>query len=189
MQQGMYFQDMDPAYKTVPTPTTVFGYTHGMIQAIYDVAFHKLIDPTKKSGTPYEIAVGKSTAKLASCFPCSVFMEATNYPASSTHLGRGECWAPLYPESPSGPIDPTTKQNQARILSNSAWADYCKKIIDLGLKCVFETQLQTQKHKDSLKALNAYVGGKTPIMYANLILDAVTVQMPEADRINQTLNA
>jgi hypothetical protein len=188
-QQGMYFQDTDPAYKAVLTPTTVLGYTHGMIQAIYDVAFHKLIDPTNKAGTPYEIAVGKSTAKLASCFPCSIFMEATNFPASSTHLGRGECWTPLYPESPSGPIDLTTKQNQARLLSNAAWADYCKKIIDLGLKCVFDAQLQTQKHKDSLKALNAYVAGKMPMIYANLILDAVTVQMPEADRINQTLNA
>ncbi|NOK12998.1 hypothetical protein, partial [Corallococcus exercitus] len=98
-QQGMHFEGPAPQ-----RGHDICAYTHGMIQAIYDVHFQKLandLSPTKKTpynpGTPYEIAVGKDTTKLASCFPCSIFMEATGHPASSTHLGRGESWSPLYP--------------------------------------------------------------------------------------------
>ena len=66
------------------------GYTHGMIQAIYKAYS---LGP---SCAPYEIAVGDQTTKMASCVPCTLFMLAQGYPPTSTHLGRGESWAPLY---------------------------------------------------------------------------------------------
>ena len=61
------------------------GYTHGMIQAIYDCV---------QRGpwcTPFEIAAGpKTTTKMASCFPCTLLMYAAGFPPSAIHLGRGE---------------------------------------------------------------------------------------------------
>ncbi|MBZ4333446.1 hypothetical protein NR800_06335 [Corallococcus interemptor] len=193
-QQGMHFEG--------PTPQRghdICAYTHGMIQAIYDVHFHKLANdtsPNKKTpynpGTPYEIAVGKKTTKLASCFPCSVFMEATGHPASSTHLGRGESWSPLFP-----PPGSTTTQHKAWQACNTQWQDYCKTIIDAGLQCLKKAPAQVKDEwKASVGALDLYLNGpngvnKTPATaaqaYANLLLDAVTVHDSEVRRIDRAL--
>ena len=67
-----------------PTVDDIATYTHGMIQAIYKAYG---LGP---SCTPYEIAVGDQTKKMASCLPCTFFMVATGYPPNSIHLGRGE---------------------------------------------------------------------------------------------------
>ena len=73
---------------------SVVGYTHGMIQAIYESAW------TGPWCTPYEIAVGTETTKLASCFTCTLFMYANGYPPSAIHLGQGASWVPWYEVRP-----------------------------------------------------------------------------------------
>lgn len=181
--EGMYFQDQDTQrpVKSGLLLDDVIGYTHGMIQAVYDVVW-------RGGGTPYEIAVGNDTTKLASCFTCAIFMEATGFPASSTHLGRGESWCTINPAE-SG----NTTQNAARTKCNDQWALYCQKIINRGITCMESknTNLVTQDHKPSFKALQEYLSDKnTPQAaydYANLILDAVTIHNSEFKRINATL--
>ena len=82
-----------------PTTADIAAYTHGMIQAIYK---GYSLGP---SCTPYEIAVGAVTTKIAVRIrvPCTLFMVAQGYPPTSIHLGRGESWAPLYqPYNPGG---------------------------------------------------------------------------------------
>ncbi len=179
--QGMYFQDEDmvryPRQRKLG-PGDIVGYTHGMIQAIYDVAW-------RKAGKPYEIAVGNQTTKLASCFTCAIFMEANGFPASSTHLGRGESWCPLYAEA----SDPASTQDAARRDCNAKWAAYCKLVIDAGIKCI-ATRLSDASHAASFQKLSSYLAAhKDPFDYANLILDAVTVHDSEIKRIDRTLKA
>ena len=100
--------EMRDNYKMVfngePTIDDIAIYTHGMIQAIYKAY---ALGP---SCTPYEIAVGDLTKKMASCLPCTLFMVAAGYPPNSTHLGRGESWAPLYETyNPGGHAEPNER--------------------------------------------------------------------------------
>jgi len=194
-RQGMYFQDADTARKPAALDgNSLVGYTHGMIQAIYDVKMHQIAAPGQPAGTPYEIAIGRgdnpqapSTTKLASCICCAVFMEATGFPASCTHLGRADCWAPLYPENPAGGApDMTTAQNKARADANGAWANYCATIIKAGIPLI-EKNLVGDDHKLSFDKLKAYANGRQPMDFANLILDAVTLGQNETDRLDRTL--
>lgn len=193
--QGMYFQDADRRRNPVALDgNALVGYTHGMIQAIYDVKMHEIAAPGQPAGKPYEVAVGQvdgpppaKTTKLASCICCAVFMEATGYPASCTQLGRADCWAPLYPESPTGGApDMATAQNKARAAANSAWATYCATIIKAGIPLI-EKNLVGDDHKFSLDKLKAYVNGRQPMDFANLILDAVTLGQNETERLGRTL--
>ncbi|WP_428242908.1 hypothetical protein [Gynuella sp.] len=81
------------------------GYIHGLCSAVHVCAFH---GPWT---TPYEVATGNLTTKIASCFPCTTFLYASGYPPSSAHLGRGESWVPpikddqVAVEKDSYPID------------------------------------------------------------------------------------
>jgi hypothetical protein len=194
-QQGMHFEGPPPQRNH-----DICAYTHGMIQAIYDVHFQKLshdTGPNKNTpyhpGTPYEIAVGKQTTKLASCFPCSLFMEATGHPASSTHLGRGESWSPLFP-----PPGSDTTQHKAWRACNAQWEAYCKSILDAGLQCLKKAPGQVNADwRASVAALDLFLNGpagvnKTPATAAqacaNLILDAVTVHDSEVKRIDRALH-
>lgn len=184
-QQGMYFKDQDKARGGTGLVTDdIVGYTHGMVQAVYDVEMWKAVHPHEHAGTPYEIAVGKDTTKLASCFTCAIFMQANGYPASATHLGRGESWLPQYPENGST----ASTQDRSRAACNEKWASYCKAIIDAGIACV-DKRLATEQHKASMSSLKAYLAGKLPMDYANLILDAVTVHEHEVVRVDRTLQA
>ncbi|HKQ77852.1 MAG TPA: hypothetical protein VJ810_29410 [Blastocatellia bacterium] len=72
------------------------GYIHGMTAAI-----NKCISAGPWC-TPYELATGTDTTKMASCFACTTYMYATGFPPSSTHLGRGESWVPPKPKLVSG---------------------------------------------------------------------------------------
>jgi hypothetical protein len=194
--QGMYFQDADvqrnPA--VLCEACSVVGYTHGMIQAIYDVEMHKLADPGNPAGTPYEIAVGKvggstpaSTTKLASCICCALFMEATDHPASCTHLGRADSWAPLYPENPGGGVpNMSTVQNKSRAAANDKWAAYCATVITAGIPLI-EKNVVGAEHVQSAAKLKACVAGLKPVDFANLILDAVTLGQNETARLKRTL--
>lgn len=77
-----------------PLPTGVslagarVGYIHGMCLAVQKCC------EWGPNCTPFEVATGTQTTKMASCFPCTTYMYATNYPPSSIHLGRGESWVP-----------------------------------------------------------------------------------------------
>jgi hypothetical protein len=64
------------------------GYIHGMTAAIAKCV---AVGPWS---TPYELAAGTETTKMASCFACTTYMYANGFPPSSTHLGRGESWVP-----------------------------------------------------------------------------------------------
>jgi len=197
-EQGMYFQDADtarghglPGHE--PDANSLMGYTHGMIQAIYDVMMHRVAAPQQAAGTPYEIAIGQApdakdgTTKLASCICCAVFMEATGFPASCTHLGHADCWAPLYPENPAGSApDMSTAQNKARAGANDAWATYCAAIVKAGLPLI-EKNLVGAAHQASFAKLKAYASTCQPVDCANLILDAATLCQSETERLARTL--
>lgn len=73
----------EPAY----AEKHLFASCHGMILAIYDYGYY-----LGKEGVCAELALGKDTRKVASCLPCSLFMSANGFPASATHLGRGDNW-------------------------------------------------------------------------------------------------
>lgn len=182
--EGMYFQDSDGERGWTGLNTGhIVGYVHGMIQAIYDVAGHD----KGKGGTPYEIAVGKETTKLASCIPCTLFMEATGNPASAVHLGRGESWCILHPTGA------TSRLNTARQRCNDEWAAYCAGIVAIGAKALKDRIVATNKSLEPLLAFIDTVGrdgpqeGKADYRLANLILDAVTVHENEYKRINRTI--
>lgn len=189
---NMYLQDQDARRGTAvtATPTTLFGYTHGLIQAIYDVLLWSDQHPGSNPGTPYEIAVGRETVKLASCFACSIFMEANNFPASATHLGRGESWSPLYPEAPKPGV--SNPFNNARIKGKTAWEAYCLKILTAALPAVEPNLFHADAGKNaalhaSFAQLKRQLTGMSPTGAANLILDALTVHCSENVRINETL--
>jgi hypothetical protein len=152
-----------------------------MIQAIYKAY---ALGP---SCTPYEIAVGDHTKKLASCLPCTLFMSATGYPPTSIHLGRGESWTPLYaPYNPNG----TTSPHEAAVIRdlNNAWYEKCAEWLETGLQILDDGHI-ADGHRTSRDAALAYLashaGDKT--VAAVLILDAVTVHDSETGRINRTV--
>jgi hypothetical protein len=82
------------------------GYIHGMTAAIVkSVAAGPWC-------TPYELAAGTETTKMASCFPCTTYMYANGFPPSSTHLGRGESWIPPKPGLLSGEKESEEKEKE-----------------------------------------------------------------------------
>lgn len=89
--KGMRFFPRTKDGEDIPlnADTDIVSYTHGMIRSMYEVE-------RIGKGNPFEMSIGVETYKLASCIPCSTFMLANDIDASSTHLGRGESWAPLF---------------------------------------------------------------------------------------------
>lgn len=69
-------------------PNHLFKSYHGMIQAME--LFSTVPD---NNAFIFEFAMGKGTAKVSSCLPCSIYMAAKGNPPTSTHLGRGDNWA------------------------------------------------------------------------------------------------
>jgi hypothetical protein len=163
-----------------PTINDIAGYTHGMIQAIYKAYS---LGP---SCTPYEIAVGDQTKKMASCLPCTLFMVATGYPPTSIHLGRGESWVPLYePYNPGG----RTEANELAVVRdlNNAWYDACTHFLAVGLKILDDDHI-TPDHKACRDAARAYMASNNAKTIAGtLVMDAVSVHDVDTDRINRTL--
>ena len=168
-------------FKGEPDVNDIAAYTHGMIQAIYKAYS---LGP---SCTPYEIAVGDLTKKMASCLPCTLFMAANGYPPTSTHLGRGESWAPLYhPCNPDGRVEP----NETGVIRdlNRQWYDKCGAFVALGLEILDDDHI-AEEHKASRDALRAYLqANKGDTVAGTLILDALTLHDSEAERIDRTLN-
>lgn len=201
----MIFKQDYYTYRSIPdakiSDSSIVGYVHGMIQAIYHLESWKIDDSCKdivsdpaSRPLPVEIAVGKNTTKLASCFGCSIFMEANDYPASATHLGFSQSWSPSYlcEEIPENPEENNLDCNmllQARFNCNDRWAAYCEKIIKDGIKYLTGNLLNEKTHQPSLDALEAFINRpcKNDYAYANLILDAFTYHSKEVTRINSTL--
>jgi hypothetical protein len=164
-----------------PTTDDIAAYTHGMIQAIYKAYG---LGP---SCTPYEIAVGDKTKKMASCLTCTLFMSATGYPPTSIHLGRGESWAPLYqPYNPNGPTD----EHELAVIRdlNNAWYDKCTEFLTTGLEILDNDHIAAD-HTASRDAVANYLktNAEDKTVAGVLILDAVTVHDGETERINRTL--
>jgi hypothetical protein len=160
----------------------IAAYTHGMIQAIYKAY---ALGP---SCTPFEIAVGDVTKKMASCLGCTLFMHACGYPPTSIHLGRAESWAPLYaPYSPGGG---SVEPNEAGVIRdlNNRWYEKCLEWLKLGLTVLDDAHIET-KHASSRDAVAKYLTdhGSDPTVGGVLILDALTLHRPEVDRLNETL--
>jgi hypothetical protein len=85
--------DSNPRRGMGPLPRNLglnqrIGYIHGMSSAICECIKHG------PWCTPFEMAIGETTTKMASCFGCCTYMYAAGYPPSSMHLGRGESWVP-----------------------------------------------------------------------------------------------
>jgi len=155
------------------------GYVHGMVQAIYDCV------STGPWCTPFEIAVGDTTTKMASCLPCGLFMYAAGYPPTALHLGRGESWLPLYPRDPtddgySGPVDEAIRS------ANERWYRHCRQHLNLGATILAGTRL-AEGPAERLPLLVDMLKREEPTLPANLVLDAVTVHGHEVDRLLRTI--
>jgi hypothetical protein len=156
------------------------GYTHGMVQAIYDCV------RTGPWCTPFEIAVDDLTTRLASCLPCGLLMYAAGYPPTALHLGRGESWLPLQPKQPdddgySRPVDEAIRS------TNERWYRQCEQHLNLGVTILAGASV-ADRPGARLPLLVDALKREEPAVAANLILDAVTVPGPEVDRILRTLS-
>lgn len=179
-EQGMVFRDLSE--KSPPYESIVVGYTHGMIQAIYDVAKVKRQGNGDDPGQPFEIGLKSSTTKMASCFLCGLFMEATLYPASSIHLGATDSWAPSYPEAEQDALNASIGGY------NDAWSSYCTEVLKAGMTCMSNKELSAKAYNESFAAMQRYLGFQSnKNLSANLILDAATVHDKMAVRIVRTL--
>jgi hypothetical protein len=114
-------------------------------------------------------------------------MVAAGYPPTSTHLGRGESWAPLYePYNPDGNAEP----NEPGVIRdlNNAWYDRCTEFVALGLKILDDDHIAAD-HRMSRDAVRDYIDAHSEdaTVAGVLVLDAVTLHSGETDRINRTL--
>lgn len=166
----------------------VVGYTHGMIRAIYNIEECRITHPGKDYldyGTPYEVAVGDNTTKLGSCFACAIFMEASGYPASATHLGQCASWCPQYPAD--GDESPAAKAVRD---CNKKWFKYCGDILFLGYEAIARSNAIVKNRKNSFAALKKVLYfPQEDNSFANLILDAITIHDKDFQRVNRTLKA
>ena len=163
----------------------IIGYTHGMIQAI--------VNTEARGGAmiPFEVAVcneRKETTKLASCFPCTMYMYAAGYPPSAIHLGRGESWVPFYPER-RGQHAAANVVNTTADRINTAWYGQCAEHLKSGAKILGQAGV-SNAHTESLSAFQLWIStasDRHPAACANLILDALTVHVSESVRVERTL--
>lgn len=154
----------------------VVGYTHGMSWAMREAI---------RRGpwcTPYEIAAGSVTTKMASCFACTTYMYAAGFPPSSIHLGRGESWAPLPEDEGDADYDRISKAINIR------WNIEIHHYLKLGGQMLqLSGPLATSAHQSALGLLREAVD-RVPIAEgANLMLDALTVHESEWKRLGRTL--
>jgi hypothetical protein len=162
----------------------IIGYTHGMTQAVV-ACEHR----GELGSRPFEIAVGNETTKLASCFPCTMFMYSCLYPPSSIHLDSGESWVPFYEYAPD--VDVVIDETSA------LWYDFCRRCLISGVEALNQAAIEhvEKTHMGSLDALNTFLyerifdkGDEADrTVAANLILDALTVHSKERDRVKRTL--
>lgn len=160
------------------------GYTHGMVSAIVKCRIRG------HGARPYEIATGRYTTKLASCFPCTLFMHANDFPPSSTHLDKGESWVPMYPTQFDAAVHGTPPEH-ALLETNQRFYDFCTACLRLGAATLHSEAghpYVDAHHRSSLDALMSFLAQHVrETTCANLILDALTVSDRERTRIDRTL--
>jgi hypothetical protein len=167
-------------YRNLTGKRGVIGYVHGMSWAIQECI---------KCGpwcTPYEMAVGEETTKMASCFACTTYMYAANYQPSSIHLGRGESWHPL-PEKDQDPIYTAIAKSL-----NVRWHAECFNYLRYGVTLLNTASSAMDKgHKEAWTLLNAHpklkLNTHNLAIGGNLFLDALTVHEADWNRIWRTL--
>lgn len=164
----------------------IVGYSHGMIQAIYDAVAEG------PWCTPFEIAVGNTT-KVASCLACTLFMYAAGYPPSSIHLGRADSWLPFYPVKPDTAQGPeySMRLDEAIRCTNARWALECWQHISLGVSLAKANGFLSDVHAARLALLESELDRRPHDLWAaaNLFLDALTVHAPMTERVRHAVHA
>lgn len=179
------------------------GYVHGMCTAIVKC---KHLGPW---ATPYEMATGSATTKMASCFACTTYMYANGYPPSSIHLGRGESWVPPNKEYTRLEGKEDTKSKDLDYSDNclKEWQREIGNYVSLGLDCIKKAKamnLIDSKHKELVKEIEEEIKKKTgntkwtPMdevkntedqkVVSEFFLEALTVHKKDSDRIKEVFN-
>lgn len=156
----------------------VVGYCHGMNMAIMHC---ELLG----GGTPYEVAVGTKTTKLASCFGCTTFMYATGCPPSFIHIGKAESWVPIALNH----IDnPDYRGEQKAIIDglHKKWADTVVGYMVKGVK-ILANKASAPYKKFAAPLRSQLVTRRTNTDKANIFLDALTVHKSEWGRLTDVL--
>ncbi|MCI0394427.1 MAG: hypothetical protein L0332_35910 [Chloroflexi bacterium] len=152
---------MGPLPGDVRAPERI-GYIHGMSSAI---------NRCVSSGawcTPYELATGEVTTKMASCFACTTYMYAAGFPPSSIHLGRGESWIPPAPHLVSGEKDdmamPIHYENAITQSLATRWHWEIYHYLRLGSRYLYRAM---EVQEEDQRALDSAGIEKTVIKYVN----------------------
>jgi hypothetical protein len=157
----------------------VVGYCHGMNWAIMHTAL-------LGGGTAYEVAVGRGTTKLASCFGCTTFMYANGAPPSYMHFGRAESWVPI----PTNPTDnPEYKGSDTGKIDDLLrnWGGAVAGFLETGatlLKLCGSSQNYKTCADKLAMALNTR---QDKLKKANFFLDALTVHESDLKRLSRAI--
>jgi len=185
-QQGMrFFPQRNGAPIPLNKTTDVVGYTHGMIRCIYETV-------RIGQGTAFEMSIGTDTFKLASCLSCSSFMMANGVDASSSHLGRGESWAPYYSAESHNPCHVPDKVAIATAIAqcNAKYAEFMHKCLTDGAQAMNASLTWVENNrKPALAALLEKLKTSTAVntVARDLYLDAMTYHKNDAQRLNDAL--
>jgi hypothetical protein len=148
--------------------------------------------------TAYEMAVGARTRKLASCFACTTYMWASGFPASSSHLGRGESWGVLPDGTLAGGEDHVfsdesegqLEQAIARSM-NVRWHTQIYHFLRQGSRLLDGHRLaMSPAHRTAADLLSQHVGrsgADGAVKAGNLFLDALTFHKNDTARLLATI--
>lgn len=147
----------------------------------------------------YEMAVGPRTTKRASCFACTTYMWANGFPASSSHLGRGESWGTLPDGTLGGGEDHShsdygegeIEKAIARSM-NIRWNTEIYHFLRQGARLLERHRVNMDNaHRNALQLLSTAMsvrGAGDMVTGGNLFLDALTWHENDAKRIIRTLS-
>jgi hypothetical protein len=164
----------------------VCGYCHGMVWAVAEVHCDF------PDGRPFELALGKNTRKLSSCFGCSTFLHANDYAPSSMHLGRSESWVPL-PDGPNATApfstDKTKEALDREIFAalNQRWAKRVADWLTAGASLVVlrRDEFLPVVVNTGSALITTIRARPDPRSIANLFLDALTVHEKDLTRLKR----
>lgn len=158
----------------------VVGYCHGMSWAIM---MAKVMGPW---ATPFEVAIGEKTTKLASCFGCTTFMYATGFVPSAIHLGSAESWVPLPPDGGGAQYEGWSHVDRMASALNELWARDVSQYLKIGARLMRTSTLVKAPAKEAAKKLDSLVLRRTNSderAAANLFLDALTRHKNDLKRL------
>ncbi|NER46626.1 MAG: hypothetical protein F6J92_08010 [Symploca sp. SIO1A3] len=177
------------------------GYIHGMSSAINecvktDLNYEKIKERKIKEQEkciPFEMATGKLTTKMASCFACCTYMYAAGYPPSSMHLGRGESWVPPTTDLINGEKNRKLQTFDKKISGSLAkkWHSDIFTYLELGLETLVKVSTSIpnslsqgyQEHVKNLWIKLQSLENHKDEIGGNLFLDALTYHKPDWQRI------